>query len=72
MDRIPIIVPAASEQADFSPARAPPAKDHVPGQTYPPLVHRPARVFEARGSVHKAWISLALKTSNAVVRKRKF
>ena len=35
------------------------------GQTYPPLAHRPASVFEARGSVHKAWISLALRTSNA-------
>ena len=32
------------------------------GQTYPPLEHRPASVFEARGSVHKAWISLLLKT----------
>ena len=34
----------------------------VIGQTYPCLVHGPAIVFKARGSVYKAWISLLLKT----------
>ena len=62
MDRISFVTPGRTRTLDFQPLRTEPTSQFLPGQTYPPLAHRPASVSKARGSVHKAWISLALRT----------
>ena len=67
MGQFLIIAPGASRKLDFQPLREDATTQFFPGQTYPPLAHRPAGVSEARGSVHKAWISLALKTPTTEV-----
>ena len=47
-------------------------QSRLAGRTYPRLVHRPASVFEARGPVHKAWISPVLTPSDCPDQKGTF